>query len=797
MNKKIIVAATVASTLFSSTVSLATSQSPTEMKFIPFRSDYVKYIANTKDLSDSTVRQYIWLKLFDEELNWNTTASYYSEGYSSWADKYFCNYVGSDGVVNSSKNITVTYNPAFDSSLYSTITGSQDFIINWINKNDVVFKNYCKSASSHPIFAEAIVALTKGFDSKSNYIGGGKDSDTNLFLKGSSAQCDKHSTHSGPKWKADETSYDTYDIDILRVFGSAYGKLNETQKTWVKTYMQWMVDDYIKNGSESVVADSSALYNLIAISGEGFNSAAAQEFFDHCIKSSDVNVGDLIVNAAKSYNQEKSLYTGEADIIANTDMSVIWDLSDGDCYYTDSSWAGYRTPAGQEMDNDYDWLCYEICYGEGEYWSKLRKLVAGNNDTNSQMQNWLLRYNSKGESSGSNKPGTIPYAVAHAGKTVSEVINTATWGGCGRSASGNHDKSFWCAPHGTESSWTKVKPLGVMKIAFDIPTSGLNVDSSVSYKIYDSSTGTVISSVKDASKRTVINLPAKYVWSSTIVIKGSTRYRDGNQGMVGQGGCAQTHRGSTTMNFTFTDLTVCEKNGHSLSWTYNFYDENDEIITSDDNHTIPKYCEAVGICKNCGHKDTYKETSLTRVDNGAAYTYTAPFNHASSNTLGAKSLTVYKGSATAQSVTYSATENNTFLSSSSNLTNLGKTVSTRKVYTGNGNSVQLSTRVQGMVSLKSGAIKAGARKITIKAYGTDNTYQLVSPKYGILESNELIGSNQHVCTFNLEDYSDAQLEGVFVVIDMLAVNENKGGHNIGDVVTCSSTVKVESIIVSY
>lgn len=800
---------TILSVSMSSFVSNAQTLSEDNSIFIPTRSYYAKYLSKNSS-QDSDLLQYIWLKLFTEETGWNSGQSFFSPGFPNWASKYYSDYVGMDGILHSSKGKQITYSPEFDAFLYQTISNNDDFIINWINKSPNVFKQYCKSVNSHPVFAKALIDLTSGTNPNTNFLGDGQYAANNLFLRGAAASAtDKHKGNGyGPKWNVSLAKATGYDLDVLRVFGSNYSKLNPTQQAWVKTYFSWLVEDYISQGKNSLASETTDLLNLIAVSLEAFNSSSPHVFFNHCINNRNTNVGELIVNSATAYGHQGELYSGAEDVASNSDMSAIWDLSDGDCYYPNRNWAGFRAPLGQTADNDYDWLCYRICFDKSTYWTKLRSLVAANSTTKAQMEDWIMRYNAKSNSSGSN---SMSEAIAHAGETVSETVNNATWSGCGKvtpepviAGDGSIDHyrniTFWCNTHGTDSSWVKPKPVGVKNISFTIPTSGANVDSTISYRIYDSATGNTIIEASNAKNDTTIYLNAKFVWSSTIVIEGTTHYRDGNVGIVGNGRCDGVHKGSTTINFTYADVSSCVKNGHVYNWTYDFYDENGRILTDSDKTSIPSYCTANGVCADCGHKTHYTDTQLKKSTNGSNSLYTATFSHASASNLGAKTRTVYPTNVTIAPTIFSATTNSSYLSASSNLTNFGTSQSITKTYTGDGNSVQLTTSAAGTVSLKSGAIAKGAKSITVSATGHDNVYTLMNPITGELKNSrtELITkSGATTCTWNLADYSDDELDGVYVVVEMYSRDENKGGHAIGDKVSCTSTVKFEYIKVMY
>ncbi len=808
LKKFLLAISTVFSIFTSSFYSFARETESNVLTFIPSRSYYAKYISENSSL-DSDMVQYVWLKLFSEETNWHPGQTYYSPQYDSWAHKYYSDYVGSDGIIHSSYKTPITYNPEFDSYLYQTLNHNEDFIINWINSNPSVFQNYCKTVLSHPIFARAIIDLTSGANANSNYLGNGQYAYNNLFLRGAVSTGHAHKGNgSGAKWSLSAPNATGYDIDILRVFGNYYHSLNPTQKAWVRTYFSWMIQDYITNRNQSLAAETTNLLNMISVSAEAFGSSAPQLFFDHCINSTDANVGEFIANSALAWNQQDVLYTGIADVSSNTDMSVIWDMSDGDCYYNNSGWAGHRNVHGQAPDNDYDWLCYRICFDNNSYWAKLRGIISNNPTTKKQMENWIMRYNAKTPSSGTND---FADAVAHAGQTVSEVINTATWSGCGRSCpeeviGGNGavlytiEEAYDCGTHGTNAGWSVMKPLGVRQISFDIPTSGKNVDSTVSFTLKDAVTNETIAVAGESKKTVTLTIPAKYVWISTLKLVGTTYYRDGNEGHVGKGSCDSVHEGTTTINFTYANVDACVTNNHEYGWTYNFYDSNNNLITADNTTTIPSYCLASGVCSNCGHRTEYKDNLLNVTKNGSSTLYSALFSHSSAPNLGAKSHTVYDAPNVTQTTKFAPNSNAQYLSASSELKNFGYTNEISRVYDGDGNAVQMVTSANGTVALKSGAIGKGAKSIRVCAVGHENTYRLMNPITGELKNSrrELVAqTGGSTCTWDLSEYSDLELEGVYVVVDMYSRDENWGGHALGETVTCSSTVQFNYIEVKY
>ncbi len=703
--------------------------------FIPFRSDFVNYITQNASAKSSEIQK-IWMQLFHEETNWNQNQSYYTNGFGSWSDKYYCNYVGIDGETRSSKGTTVTFNPSFDGFLYSTLTCNEDFIVNWINENPTVFAKYCNEAKKHPVFADGIMAITAYADSSKNYLGNGKDAANNLFEYGSKTSGDKHQGFGkGPTWTNSGSRRDWHDIDVLKVLGSRWKDLNDTQKKWVCTYIPWLVDDYIASGSGAVASmnNSPDLYNLMAESGYGMTKTQVnQEFFNHCVASSDAAVGNLIVNGANTYGYEWTLRTN--DVYTNSDMVIIW-ASDADCDYN-SGWVGGR--GNGFGDDDYDWLAYQICFNTDPFYSNLRNLVSGNATTYSQMQDWLMRYYA-------NNPSANPAlseAFQKAGTTESITLSQFSVGGCGQL--GIATSTWDCSGHHDSSSAVSYnKPVGVNAIKLQVNSGSpqFTYSKSLNYKVYDSSNGNVFVQ-GSASENTIINIPASHIWSSTVVVEVSGSVFQGHIGHNSGGGCWGTATGAFAVErgfsqfwipyhtiigeFTYANFDHCIAHGHQ--YTVSGYSWNSD-------HTC---CVARMICPNCGKAYDVLDRNIEVSNYPDRVVYTAKFSH-----LGCaqKSETVLKNTSS-QSKTFSAEH----LSGSTS--GIGA----------------------GTCSLSSEKIGDNPKKISISVNASVTTVKVMN-KYGQeLDSRNLSTgaptSSELSAVFDLSGLPDKKLEGCYVIINM-------------------------------
>ena len=721
---------------FSTSIS---AHAASEKTFIPFRSDYVKYISqHAADKSDAI--QYVWLKLFEEET---------SLPENQWARTYFCDYTDTNGVTTSTQDNQATYSPKMDTFLKRTVSNNDTFVINWINEIPTVFTIYCKSIKDHRPLADGIIKLTES----GLYLGGGKDAKNNTFLMGANSTS---SDKGGAKWQATETTSATHDIDILRCFGANFTSLSKTQKDWVKTYMEWLVNDYATNKDNGIASkkNSIELYNLMAVSYAGFNhEQLKQEFFDYCISTPEVHVGDLIVNAADGLDKTDLLHDLGSDISKNTDMTAIW-LSDADCDYQ-NGWPG---------DDDYDWLCYNICFDKDPLFTRLKELVSGNSTTAAQMEDWLLRYYSQHPSS-----GPIKYAIDNSGKTISAaLISNQRIARCDHSATPGKVESFWCGGHHAYAGASAHKPLGVQYISFS--TFGCD-SASYNWRVYDGATGATISS-GGAGSSPSIRIPAKYIWSNNVVVSVSITYNSNALGHVGDGACKSGYV-NTNINWTYVTVTDCQKQGHHYGWSFKWNDDH-------------SCCTATGVCTSCGDTKTLTDTDIIVSKEADGISYTAPFKHTCVN--GTKTDVVKNGSG---KEVYSGTSNSQYLSGK-----LTETDSVSRTYHGIG--FTLDTNASTTVSLAAGAIKPGAVSISVSCNGSICTFRLMN-KDGLVDEMTVTSYNQGTCayTFDCSDYTDQQMDGMYLVCNLSSSSHFQSGMDEGYVATCKSQVIFNSIEVNY
>lgn len=695
------------------------------MTFIPFRSDLVKYI--TARASDQNqIIQGQWFRLFQEETSM-----------SGWANTYYSDYTSSTGVTKSSKGIQVTYNPEFDPFLYSTITSNTDFISNWIKTKPTVFDNYCKNYNSHPIFCDGIVNLTKN----KYMLGDGYKKSNNVFEYGFASK-------------------DYWDIRVLAILSYKWNELSQPQKDWCKSYITYLITDYISRGEAAIASkkNNPALYNLMAISKEGFNSDKGQEFFTHVNSDSSLKIGELIKNVINSYGKTSDIKT--IDIYNITNLSPVF-AGDGDCDYNGNSLG----------DNDYDWMAYNICFSNDSMWSRFRGFVDGDPTAAQQKKEWILRYYSKhsGNASSSND---VANAIANQGKTTSVTGAPFTIGGCNKTARVGH-VGFTCnSDHYGYGSLSVYKPVGVSSISFSHTNT---FDCLYQWRIVDGNTNSVIEECTTYSPSPQIDIPAKYIWSPKISVFVSLKGINHAKGKVGAGSCYGGNV-SPVIEWTYVKLSNCDVNGHQYAYTYNFSADHKE-------------CTATGTCVYCGHNTSITDPTIIASQDSTHFIYTADFDH---TTVPAKSDRVAR-----------TTGSQLYKPGSQFIT--GKTSDSQtnsKINTGN--DFTMSASISSQCSLSAGVIKPGAKSMTVTSTATQNTYILYDKRGTILCERKLSSGNpsyggcsQVSYTFDLSDYTDYELEGSYLVIKMYSFSINAGGHEVGKPVTAVARVSLGSIEIKY
>jgi hypothetical protein len=721
---KILLSGTIAAaTLFSSAVTVKAAAPVTQnalaenKTFIPFRSDLVKYITSCAHESN-TVIQSQWFRLFKEETST-----------PGWSKTYYGDYTDSTGVTRSSQNVQVTYNASFDPFLYATITSNSDFISNWIRNVPTVFDGYCINYKTHPVFCDGLVELTKN----GYMLGGGYRQANNIFEYGFAQR-------------------DYWDIRVLAILAHNWNNLTATQQNWCKTYLSYLVNDYVSRGAAAIASKNNnvALYNLMSISNEGFYSAKGQEFFSYANSDSTVSIGQLFKNIMVANGRTGHIRT--ADVYTEVNLNGLF-AGNANCNYTGNSLG----------DGDYDWFAYNVCFSGDAVWSRIRAFVDGDASGSVLKKEWLLRYYASHGSNGS--VNAISEAIAKQGETVKEKAGSVVLPGCNKENRSRSTPGFYCYGHDATGEATVSKPAGVEYIAF-----GSDGGRGYKWRITDNSTGTVISeNMESYSPSPKIKLDARYIWSNNISVYVQTYFHD-DGGNVGIGACYASTK-NTYVNWTYVVLNQCETSGHRYEYTYSFNADHSQ-------------CTAYGVCAGCGDRKNYIDGTITKTQDSRFYYYTADFAH---TPVAARTYTVSKTTGT-----FTFKPGNTAISGT---THDEQSISQRC----SGEGFELHTAVSGRCSLAAGNIKPGAKYVTISASGSENCFTVYNKRGKELRTITLLNESQGETkyTFDLTSLSDADLDGAYVVVNMMSRSTFSSGMTIGQIANCTSKINLNYITVKY
>ncbi|SDI03696.1 hypothetical protein SAMN05421493_10720 [Pseudobutyrivibrio sp. 49] len=255
-----------------------THKPSSEKIFIPFRNEIPHYLSLNSSQKSEVVKM-LWEKLFYEEANWNAD----KEGFTSWIEKYDDYYSSNDGTIkllsDGTQNGNITGSTGdFEAYFGNTIKNNTEYlgeILGLAEKttNEIMQKNVCNYLSNpdtYTIFATKIADLT----SEGLYIGTKKGSDNNILKDGS---------YNG-------ISYDLYVLTTLASLYEGDGNesyLSDKQVEWLKSYQEYLYDQYLTIGENSLAKKYPSIYDLIARSKYAANDKGGkgQEFFNYVVST--------------------------------------------------------------------------------------------------------------------------------------------------------------------------------------------------------------------------------------------------------------------------------------------------------------------------------------------------------------------------------------------------------------------------------------------------------------------------------------------------------------------------------
>lgn len=330
-------------------------KSSSEKIFIPFRNEIPHYLSLNSSKKSEIVKM-LWKKLYTEETNWNSS----TEGFSSWISKYDDYYLSIDGtsklLSKGTKNDKIAGSSGdFEAFFGNTIKNNPEFLgeilgINNDNSSGVmtdVVCTYLSDTTKYKIFPIKIANLT----AEGLYIGASRNSEDNILKNGS---------HNG-------TQYDLYVLNALASLYEGDGDeqyLTDKQVTWIKSYQEFLYNQYVTMGDKSMAKAYPPVYNLIARSPYAANNVGGkgQEFFNYVVASKTgigtwLNMNDNInIDGLDSYN----------------DLAPIFEMADGWC-------------CGYESEN----VCgdHQKCISKGTAVDKMAYLLYKNKDAMEYISN--------------------------------------------------------------------------------------------------------------------------------------------------------------------------------------------------------------------------------------------------------------------------------------------------------------------------------------------------------------------------------------------------------------------------
>ncbi|SHJ33119.1 hypothetical protein [Pseudobutyrivibrio xylanivorans] len=372
---------------------LSTIHKPSSEKiFIPFRNEIPHYLSLNSSQQSEVVKM-LWEKIFTEEAKWNANA----EGFSSWVKKYDDYYSSNDGTLKllsaGVQNSRITGSTGdFEAYFGNTIKNNPEFLgeifgLSGEATNDAVKNAVCNQLSNpdkYKIFAEKIAVLT----ADKTYIGTGKGTIDNTLKNGS---------YKGI----------SYDLYVLTTLASLYeGDGNESilspeQVAWLKSYQQYLYNDYVTKGNSSLAKKYAPIYDLIARSTYAANNASGkgQEFFNYVV-STHKGVGAWL-------NMNNNINISGLDTF--DDVSTIFSVADGWC-------------CGRESEN----VCgnHQKCISNGTETERMAYLLY-KNSTAMNFINGCTELNNLINDTNGEYGYATRYAAKHSGKNQSGKFRQA------------------------------------------------------------------------------------------------------------------------------------------------------------------------------------------------------------------------------------------------------------------------------------------------------------------------------------------------------------------------------------
>lgn len=585
-------------------------------------------------------------------------------------------------------------------------------------------------------------------------------------------------------------------VGLLKLLTLNWDKLNNNQKNWCKEYLPFLLQNYRDYGANAIAANTrnDTLYDFMARSVNGAQctykskvsgTTMQQEFFNYVVNSG-YGFGQFVQNIIGG-----GTYTAIANgrTFSGIDLKDILDTST--LHRAPNSNVDYT--ATDEGDGDYDWFNHAMYLysknGSNSQFATIYKLVINNGTAKADYADWLARFHGKDGASESwgylnNQTGTNGHMISadwwnsangSTGKLSdgdpawidgTNYSNQFVMGyNFGRNNGGYYKTFGW--NNSANGTWTWYTPLNQVYSNFNTITVSFGgrdksfrpQPNGIQVRILGGSTsGPVIASAL-TTNHCSLTITAEQ-WNKyknlylQVYVPDSTLKKMGDA----SGNNSDTGFSIALTGVTFKWIGSQQKciDGHNFDdYTYSYSDDYQKVVVS---HK----------CKTCG----VEESEVLSVDNGKVivddhdelktiYTYKpAQINHSSWTKEISKDL----GTGI---VTYTATSGATKVGGNWSAYNNKYSVSYSHRNYGYGQYQAVTSEAviaEGASTVKTGAIKANVKSITVNSEHTNPSEYMTVNVYGgddkLLKSN----SGYDSVTVNLSDLSVVEKDGCWISV---------------------------------
>ncbi len=389
--KRVAALSLAAATIFTAVPSTTLTANAEEVQvFIPFRSDYIGYLAehSTENAQENI---YIFCKMLGEQLNGTDNSSA-----GNWFSTYHSEVVLPGGTYLSDS--AAANHPLYKSGVADSVY--DQMIANLIEANGATFLNSWINGYS----AKGVTYLTLT-DGRNSFIKS-FDSEHASFSQTSKAIIAYTQTPEGRNW-LNQYSYvntgnneATVGVTLLKLLCDNWESLDANQTAWCKAYLPFLLSNYSAYGNSAIAAKgkNAELYDFMARSVNGAQSGLSskvlsgatlqQEFFNYVVASGQ-GFGKFCQNVIGG-----GTYTASTPNRTISGVSVA-EVQTAKAMFTDSNAnANYtQTSLG---DGDYDWFGHGMYLnsenGSNSQFATIRTLVNNNTTTKLLYDDWVKRF---------------------------------------------------------------------------------------------------------------------------------------------------------------------------------------------------------------------------------------------------------------------------------------------------------------------------------------------------------------------------------------------------------------------